>query len=447
MNVYFNAAAAASNINLTSNVNNNNNNNQRMNNTNNTNNSTTNASSQAAGQAAAAILPSTSTNNNNPVAAVVVGGGGVSNRNINNTNMWGGDNDVLDANDDFDSDQLDEDESYSWASTDNQDVLIGGNSHHNSNSNAGGPSNGPNGGGGNSIANWRDWRSSNMMFKNASNFSLIGSRNAALNHSAQISHHHHHSLAKSASTTQRTNVDKLVILCAKYVAENVPFELVELHREPVPEDLQLKIAFHSFPDHIDTIRLYSCLANGNVDEYIRGEQLFQNRCVRKIIQIGFHLSAQVVSNPAMPVAINSTSTTVAEGRNHHHHGANSFWIGLSNAVHGNAAAANSNGGGTATQAGVTTTASTGTNSCVNVAVLCDRKRVVSCTCTCSSRQSTIWCAHIVAVCVHRILDAGSVEFRAPVSESLSKLDREQLQKFAQYLISELPQQVSLELFS
>ena len=31
--------------------------------------------------------------------------------------------------------------------------------------------------------------------------------------------------------------------------------------------------------------------------------------------------------------------------------------------------------------------------------------------------------------------------RAPVSESLSRLHRDQLQKFAQYLISELPQQI------
>lgn len=36
---------------------------------------------------------------------------------------------------------------------------------------------------------------------------------------------------------------------------------------------------------------------------------------------------------------------------------------------------------------------------------------------------------------------SSVTLRAPVSESLSQLKRDQLQKFAQYLISELPQQV------
>lgn len=40
-----------------------------------------------------------------------------------------------------------------------------------------------------------------------------------------------------------------------------------------------------------------------------------------------------------------------------------------------------------------------------------------------------------------LLQASAVCLRAPVSESLSRLQRDQLQKFAQYLISELPQQV------
>lgn len=34
-----------------------------------------------------------------------------------------------------------------------------------------------------------------------------------------------------------------------------------------------------------------------------------------------------------------------------------------------------------------------------------------------------------------------MSLRAPVSESLTRLQRDQLQKFAQYLISELPQQI------
>lgn len=39
------------------------------------------------------------------------------------------------------------------------------------------------------------------------------------------------------------------------------------------------------------------------------------------------------------------------------------------------------------------------------------------------------------------LQPQEVCLRAPVSESLTRLQRDQLQKFAQYLISELPQQI------
>ncbi|XP_011500234.1 PREDICTED: zinc finger SWIM domain-containing protein 8 [Ceratosolen solmsi marchali] len=75
----------------------------------------------------------------------------------------------------------------------------------------------------------------------------------------------------------------------------------------------------------------------------------------------------------------------------------------------------------------------------NVAVTFDRRRITSCNCTCSS--AAYWCSHVVAVCLHRIHMPTQVCLRAPVSESLSRLQREQLQKFAQYLISELPQQI------
>lgn len=75
----------------------------------------------------------------------------------------------------------------------------------------------------------------------------------------------------------------------------------------------------------------------------------------------------------------------------------------------------------------------------NVAVTFDRRRITSCNCTCVSTAS--WCSHVVAVCLHRIHQPTTVCLRAPVSESLSRLHRDQLQKFAQYLISELPQQI------
>ncbi len=39
------------------------------------------------------------------------------------------------------------------------------------------------------------------------------------------------------------------------------------------------------------------------------------------------------------------------------------------------------------------------------------------------------------------MQPGSVRLRAPVSESLSRLKRDQLRKFAQYLIARLPEQI------
>lgn len=75
-------------------------------------------------------------------------------------------------------------------------------------------------------------------------------------------------------------------LTARCVASHIPFELVEHVYPPVPEQLQLRIAFWSFPDNEEDIRLYSCLANGSADEFQRGEHLFKNRAVKDPLQIG-----------------------------------------------------------------------------------------------------------------------------------------------------------------
>ncbi|KAK7003387.1 zinc finger SWIM domain-containing protein 8-like isoform X2 [Biomphalaria glabrata] len=177
-------------------------------------------------------------------------------------------------------------------------------------------------------------------------------------------------------------VTPLSELAAKAVACYIPFEVVEHYPEPIPEPIQLRIAFWSFPESEEDIRLYSCLANGSADEFTKGEHLYKNKSVKDTLQIGFHLSGTVVTQ--------------------------------------NSAQGQSKGS-------------------FNVAVVFDRRRISSCTCTCGSSAS--WCAHIVALCLFRIHQASSVCLRAPVSESLSRLRRDQLQKFAQYLISELPQQI------
>lgn len=78
----------------------------------------------------------------------------------------------------------------------------------------------------------------------------------------------------------------LTELTAKCVASHIPFELVEHVNSPVPEQLQLRIAFWSFPDNEEDIRLYSCLANGSADEFTRGELQYRNRAVKDPLQIG-----------------------------------------------------------------------------------------------------------------------------------------------------------------
>lgn len=81
-------------------------------------------------------------------------------------------------------------------------------------------------------------------------------------------------------------VTSLTELAAKCVASSIPFELVEHVFPPVPEQLQLRIAYWSFPDNEEDIRLYSCLANGSADEFYRGDQLYRNRSVKEPLQIG-----------------------------------------------------------------------------------------------------------------------------------------------------------------
>lgn len=108
-------------------------------------------------------------------------------------------------------------------------------------------------------------------------------------------------------------VPSLTELAAKCVASHIPFELVEHVYPPVPEQLQLRIAFWSFPDNEEDIRfiklsyffgfltllslshlrLYSCLANGSADEFVRGENLYRTYMVKDPLQIGMSLQLKI----------------------------------------------------------------------------------------------------------------------------------------------------------
>lgn len=75
-----------------------------------------------------------------------------------------------------------------------------------------------------------------------------------------------------------------------------------------------------------------------------------------------------------------------------------------------------------------------------VSVSFDRCKITSVTCTCETKD-IFWCQHIVALSLYRIRYAERVRLRVPISETLFQMNREQLQKFVQYLISEHHTQV------
>ncbi|KAL5017228.1 hypothetical protein ScPMuIL_006817 [Solemya velum] len=70
-----------------------------------------------------------------------------------------------------------------------------------------------------------------------------------------------------------------------------------------------------------------------------------------------------------------------------------------------------------------------------VSISFDSCKITSVTCGCGNKD-IFWCQHVVALSLYRIRKASSVQLRVPISETLLQMSREQLQKFAQYLISE-----------
>ena len=80
----------------------------------------------------------------------------------------------------------------------------------------------------------------------------------------------------------------LIEICSKSVAKNHAFETIELYSPPIPDTLQLRIAYHSFPENEEEIRLYSCLASGSNEKFKQGENLAKSGNVHDVLQIGMN---------------------------------------------------------------------------------------------------------------------------------------------------------------
>ncbi|XP_049987884.1 zinc finger SWIM domain-containing protein 5 [Alexandromys fortis] len=228
--------------------------------------------------------------------------------------------------------------------------------------------------------------------------------------------------------------ESLLDCAAKTVAEKWAYERVEERFERIPEPVQRRIVYWSFPRNEREICMYSSfqyrggpgagaaagaagsspveegpppppgtatpagsapgaagagaspglgtgtgVASGVGGEglpFRRGIRLLDSGSVENVLQVGFHLSG-TVTEPA-----------------------------------------------TASEPAVT----------YKVAISFDRCKITSVTCGCGNKD-IFYCAHVVALSLYRIRKPEQVKLRLPISETLFQMNRDQLQKFIQYLIT------------
>ena len=73
---------------------------------------------------------------------------------------------------------------------------------------------------------------------------------------------------------------------------------------------------------------------------------------------------------------------------------------------------------------------------IHVSLTFERQRILSS--TCSECKTDVWCAHVIAAVIYRMHYPDRVRVHAPMTETLSTLSRDQLQKIIQYAVYEDP---------
>lgn len=198
--------------------------------------------------------------------------------------------------------------------------------------------------------------------------------------------------------------ETLLDICAKVVAYYIPFQRIEERCQRIPEPVQARIIYWSFPRNERDICMYSSLSSDLLNcpssndstlseiPFYQGVRLFESESVENVLQVGFHLSGVVTVKSPL-----SSSNSSSSQSNY------------------------SQGGGSEKR--------------YRVSITFDRCKITSVTCTCDSKD-IFWCQHVVALTLYRIRNPNLVKLRVPISETLLQLDRQQLQKLIQYLISE-----------
>uniref|UniRef100_A0A8D3CMH6 SWIM-type domain-containing protein n=1 Tax=Scophthalmus maximus TaxID=52904 RepID=A0A8D3CMH6_SCOMX len=195
--------------------------------------------------------------------------------------------------------------------------------------------------------------------------------------------------ATQGESSKTQSPETLLDTAARRVAEKWPFQRVEERFERIPEPVQRRIVYWSFPRSEQEICMYSSFNAGGEEiassgesgddtrlPFRRGIGLLESGCVDNVLQVGFHLSG-TVRDPATSLEPEQVC---------------------------------------------------------NVSVSFDRCKITAVTCSCGNKD-IFYCAHVVALSLYRIRKPEQVKLHLPISETLFQMNRDQLQKFVQYLIT------------
>lgn len=88
--------------------------------------------------------------------------------------------------------------------------------------------------------------------------------------------------------------ETLLDVCAKVVAQYIPFQRIEERYDRIPEPVQKRIIYWSFPRNERDICMYSSLSsetNSSCSDYqklpfYRGLRLYESGCVENVLQVG-----------------------------------------------------------------------------------------------------------------------------------------------------------------
>ena len=99
--------------------------------------------------------------------------------------------------------------------------------------------------------------------------------------------------SKDSSNVITHSPESLLDICAKVVAENIPFQRVEERFDRIPEPVQSRIVYWSFPRNERDICMYSSFANYSKDNsenqklpFHQGVKLLESSAVENVLQIG-----------------------------------------------------------------------------------------------------------------------------------------------------------------